>query len=72
MPAALSGESPAGPRQLGAQDASLAVLRDDVAQDALQVRAHLAEAEGAMELLYANTRGEFNNAKGVIDELTHD
>ena len=41
--------------EIGAQGASLTVLRDDVAQEALQARASLMEAREAVELLCANT-----------------
>ena len=50
------------------QDASLAVLRGDVAQGALQVRAHSVEARGAMEVLYTNMKGELDNSQAVVRE----
>ena len=48
--------------------ASLAVLRDDATQEALQVRTSLAETRQAM-VLYDSTKNVFGNIKGVIKGL---
>ena len=55
--------------EIGAQEASLTILRDDVTQEAGQVRGSLQETRSAMELLYANTQGEFINIQQAINMM---
>ena len=42
--------------EIGAQSASLGILRDDVVAEATAVRVAMAEMRGGMETLYSNTK----------------
>ena len=55
--------------ELGAQNASLGVLRDEVAQEALGLRTWLGETRGAIELIYASSVSEFGVMKTGLQDI---
>ena len=55
--------------ELGAQSASLGVLRDEVAQEGLGLRFYLGETRDTIELSYASSRSEFDAVTAGFQDI---
>ena len=55
--------------EFGAQGESLGTLRNEVAKEVLNLQAYLAEVRDAIELIYTNTKYEFEQVQRVTAEV---